>query len=95
MSAAPNLMDAALIADPYGGYGRLREEAPVLRGVAMDGSPAWYVTRQDDVRDLLADHRFVTNPATAGAADPRHAARVPGDPPRVRDQRAGRRARGW
>jgi cytochrome P450 len=71
MSAAPNLMDAALIADPYGGYGRLREEAPVLRGVAMDGSPAWYVTRQDDVRDLLADHRFVTNPATAGAADPR------------------------
>ena len=73
MSAAPNVLDPTLIADPYGGYGRLREEAPVLRGVAMDGSPAWYVTRQEDVRDLLADHRFVTNPASAGAADPRAA----------------------
>jgi cytochrome P450 len=73
MSTAPNLMDAGLIADPYGGYGRLREEAPVLRGVAMDGSPAWYVTRQDDVRAALADHRFVTNPAAAGSADPRAA----------------------
>ena len=73
MTTAPNVMDPGLIADPFGGYGRLREEAPVLRGVAMDGSPAWYVTRQDDVRDLLADHRFVTNPTTAGAADPRAA----------------------
>jgi cytochrome P450 len=68
-TTAPNLMDPALIADPNGGYGRLREEAPVLHGVSFDGSPAWYVTRQEDVRTALADHRFVTDPAAARGAD--------------------------
>jgi cytochrome P450 len=73
-ASEPNLMDPELIADPYGGYGRLREEAPVLRGKTMDGSPAWYVTRQEDVRIALGDHRFVTDPtAVPGVAlnDPR------------------------
>jgi cytochrome P450 len=60
-SLRPDLMDPALIADPYTGYGRLREQAPVLLGRAMDGSPAWYVTRQDDVRAVLGDPRFVNN----------------------------------
>ena len=70
----PNVLDPDLIADPYGGYGRLREEAPVLRGVAIDGSPAWYVTRRDDVRTVLSDHRFVTDVAAAGGgSDPRAA----------------------
>jgi cytochrome P450 len=61
-----------LVADPYAGYGRLREEAPVLRGRFIDGSPAWYVTRQADVRTVLADPRFV-NDATSvsGAVDQR------------------------
>lgn len=62
--AEPNIMDPALIADPVGGYGRLREEAPVLRGRTPDGSPAWYVTRQEDVRTVLGDPRFV-NDATS------------------------------
>ena len=57
----PNLMSPELIADPYTGWGRLRERAPVLRGQALDGSPAWYVTRQDDVRALLTDPRFVND----------------------------------
>ena len=52
-SVEPDLMDSALIADPYGGYGRLREQGPVLRGRTMDGGQAWYVTRQDDVRTVL------------------------------------------
>ncbi|GAA3097378.1 cytochrome P450 [Pseudonocardia yunnanensis] len=60
-SVEPNIMDPALIADPYGGYNRLREEAPVLRGRTPDGSPAWYVTRQEDVRTVLGDPRFVNN----------------------------------
>ncbi|MGI9000187.1 MAG: cytochrome P450 family protein [Pseudonocardia sp.] len=60
-SVEPDLMDPELVADPRGGYGRLREQAPVLRGRAMDGSPAWYVTRQQDVRTVLGDHRFVTS----------------------------------
>jgi cytochrome P450 len=62
-SVEPDLMDPALIADPYGGYGRLREQGPVLRGRTMDGGQAWYVTRQQDVRFVLGDPRFVNNPA--------------------------------
>jgi cytochrome P450 len=57
----PDIMDPALIADPYGGYGRMREEAPVLRGRTVGDFPAWYVTRQEDVRTVLSDPRFVTN----------------------------------
>ena len=49
----PDVMDPGLIADPVGGYGRLREQAPVLRGRAPDGSAAWFVTRQADVRTVL------------------------------------------
>jgi cytochrome P450 len=60
-SVEPNIMDPALIADPFGGYGRLREEGPVLRGRTPDGSPAWYVMRQEDVRTVLGDPRFVNN----------------------------------
>ena len=65
-------MSPELVADPYAGYGRLREEAPVLRGRFVDGSPAWFVTRQADVRTVLADPRFV-NDATSvsGALDQR------------------------
>ena len=76
MTTAPSLTDPALIADPFGGYGRLREEAPVLRGTAFDGSPAWYVTRQEDVRSALSDHRFVMDPDVArgaGSGNPRAA----------------------
>jgi cytochrome P450 len=62
-SVEPDLMDPALIADPYGGYGRLREQGPVLRGRTMDGGQAWYVTRQDDVRTVLGDPRFVNDAA--------------------------------
>ncbi|MFC4943872.1 cytochrome P450 family protein [Pseudonocardia sp. GCM10023141] len=63
-SLEPDLMNPALIADPYGGFGQLREEGPVLRGRGMDGSPTWYVSRYDDVRAVLSDPRFVTS-ATA------------------------------
>ncbi|WP_345602821.1 cytochrome P450 family protein [Pseudonocardia adelaidensis] len=57
----PNIMDPGLIADPAGGYGQLRERAPVVRGTAPDGSPAWFVTRQADVRTVLSDPRFVNS----------------------------------
>jgi cytochrome P450 len=64
----PNMLDPALIADPYGGYGALREEAPVVQGVGPDGStPLWYVTRQDEVRAVLGDPRFVNDPASVRA----------------------------
>ena len=64
-ATGPSMMDPALIADPYGGYGALREQAPVVRGVGPDGStPLWFVTRQDEVRAVLGDPRFVNDPAS-------------------------------
>src|ERR1700754_2167734 len=65
----PDIMDPALIVDPYGGYGRLREEGPVLLGRTPDGSPAWYVTRQEDVRTVLGDPRFVNSATSVPGVD--------------------------
>ena len=62
-----------LIDDPYAGYGRLRERAPLLRGRALDGTAAWYVTRQADVRSVLGDPRFANDPATVPEAEDRRA----------------------
>ncbi|GAB3204892.1 cytochrome P450 family protein [Marinactinospora thermotolerans] len=57
----PHLASPELISDPYGGYARLREQAPVIRGRYLDGSPIWFVTRFDDVRAVLSDPRFLNN----------------------------------
>ncbi|MDC0769438.1 cytochrome P450 family protein [Streptomyces sp. HD] len=61
-------MDLAdgLIDHPYDVYRRLRDTAPVHRIAGPDGSPAWLVTRYDDVREALADPRL--------SLDKRHAA---------------------
>nr|ABR68639.1 Ema-V3 [synthetic construct] len=59
----PNVMDPALIGDPFAGYGALREQGPVVRGRFMDDSPVWFVTRFEEVREVLRDPRFVNNPA--------------------------------
>ncbi|MEJ8634299.1 MULTISPECIES: cytochrome P450 family protein [Streptomyces] len=47
-----------LLTDPYAVYARLRETAPVQRITGPDGSPAWIVTRYEDVRQALADPRL-------------------------------------
>ncbi|MFD4792816.1 cytochrome P450 [Streptomyces anulatus] len=60
----PHAMSEALMTDPYGGYGRLREQAPVVRGRYLDGTPTWFVTRYEDVRALLLDRRLVNTPAS-------------------------------
>ncbi|MET9341978.1 cytochrome P450 [Nonomuraea sp. NPDC003804] len=60
-----NMMDPNLLADPFGGFAALREEAPVLRASFPwldDDTPIWLVTRYDDVRTVLSDHRFVNDP---------------------------------
>ena len=62
--AVPDVMDPALVADPIGAFGRIREAGPVLEGKAPDGSRAWYVTRQEEVRLVLGDPRFVNNAAS-------------------------------
>jgi cytochrome P450 len=53
-------MDLAdgLLEHPYDVYRRLRESAPVHRITGPDGTPAWLVTRYDDVRAALADPRL-------------------------------------
>nr|WP_223245396.1 cytochrome P450 [Streptomyces sp. CBMA156] len=55
----------SLIADPYGGYTRLRAGTPVHRVVGPDGLPFWLVTRYQDVRQALADPRFALDKAHA------------------------------
>ncbi|MEU3606835.1 cytochrome P450 [Streptomyces sp. NPDC035033] len=74
LDAEPHAMHPDLMADPFGGYGRLRERAPVVHGRYLDGTPAWFVTRHDDVRALLHDRRLVNTPASVPGAtgdDPR------------------------
>ncbi|MEU5103615.1 cytochrome P450 [Streptomyces sp. NPDC021354] len=52
---------AELTADPYGGFGRIREEAPVALARVADGRNAWVITRYEDVVSVLTDERFVSN----------------------------------
>ncbi|GAA4674646.1 cytochrome P450 [Pseudonocardia yuanmonensis] len=72
---APALTDPELLADPWHAFGRLREQAPVLRsrfGYGADEAPLWLVTRYADVRAVLSDPRFVNDPANApGGRDTR------------------------
>ncbi|MFJ8011247.1 cytochrome P450 [Streptomyces sp. NPDC096339] len=51
-------LQGELIEHPYSVYERLRETAPVCRITGTDGTPAWLVTRYDDVREALADPRL-------------------------------------
>ncbi|MET8545691.1 cytochrome P450 [Kitasatospora sp. NPDC004799] len=62
---SPDLSLTSLIADPYGGYARLRADAPVHRVVGPDGLPFWLVTRYADVRQGLADPRLALDKAHA------------------------------
>ncbi|KAA8882940.1 cytochrome P450 [Nocardia colli] len=50
--------DADYLVDPYVVHRKLRESAPVHRVVLPDGSEAWLVTREADVRRGLADPRL-------------------------------------
>ncbi|MGW3116209.1 cytochrome P450 family protein [Streptomyces sp. NPDC001107] len=63
-------MDPAdgLLDHPYDVYRRLRETTPVHRIAGPDGTPAWLVTRYEDVRAALADPRLSLDKrhATAG-----------------------------
>ena len=69
-SPAPDMTDPAFVAALADGLADVREHAPLVAGKAFDGTPAWFVTRQDDVRAVLADPRFVNSPDTVpgGAA---------------------------
>ncbi|MFD9374292.1 cytochrome P450 [Streptomyces sp. NPDC059999] len=51
-------LQGELIEHPYSVYERLRDSAPVCRITGTDGTPAWLVTRYEDVREALADPRL-------------------------------------
>ncbi|MEV6560550.1 cytochrome P450 [Nocardia sp. NPDC051756] len=50
--------DAEYLVDPYVVHRKLRESAPVHRVALPDGTEAWLVTREADVRRGLADSRL-------------------------------------
>ncbi|NLU66159.1 cytochrome P450 [Streptomyces sp. HNM0574] len=67
-------MEPELLADPFAGYGALRERGPVLRGRYLDDTPVWLVTRFEEVRSVLRDQRFVNSVTSVpgyGGDDPR------------------------
>ncbi|GLW98427.1 cytochrome P450 [Microtetraspora sp. NBRC 16547] len=65
-----DMMDPDLLRDPFRGYSRIREQAPVTRAVfAGVSTPIWLVTRFDDVQTVLSDQRFVNNPANVPGMD--------------------------
>ncbi|HET8659337.1 MAG TPA: cytochrome P450 [Micromonosporaceae bacterium] len=53
-----------MVADPYAGFGRIREEAPIVRARMWDGNLVWLVTRYDEVGTVLMDRRFVNSSAS-------------------------------
>lgn len=62
-----DLFSPEVVADPFGWYARLREEpgpntGTLNIGVMMGGPEMWLVTRYEDVRQVLTDPRFLTNP---------------------------------
>lgn len=65
-----DMMDPELMRDPFGGYSRMREQAPLVRGSFFGrGTPLWLATRYDDVKMVLGDARFVNNPASVPDLD--------------------------
>ncbi|MFD0486354.1 hypothetical protein ACFQ0O_03985 [Saccharopolyspora spinosporotrichia] len=61
----PVEIDDEFVTCPHAAYARLREQGPVHRAVAPDGSRVWLVTRYDDVRAALADSRLSLDKAHA------------------------------
>jgi cytochrome P450 len=57
------MTDEQLVQDPFTGYSRIRERAPLVRGFMPRVDPAWIVTRYHDVKLVLGDPRFVIDSA--------------------------------
>ncbi|MFC6081833.1 cytochrome P450 family protein [Sphaerisporangium aureirubrum] len=64
------LLDPELMRDPFTAYARIRERAPLVQGSFLGQDQLlWLVTRYDDVKTVLGDHRFVNNPAHVPGLD--------------------------
>ncbi|MFY0513137.1 cytochrome P450 family protein [Streptomyces anulatus] len=67
-----DLLDPQLMRDPARTFSRVRERAPLVRGVMPGVDPMWVATRYEDVRRVLSDPRFVADPAQVPGAEPNH-----------------------
>ena len=66
-SSVPNLpMVRTCPFDPPPEYKQLRAEQPISRVRTLRGDLAWVITRDQDIRAVLADKRFSSNPLAAG-----------------------------
>ncbi|QMU70619.1 cytochrome P450 [Streptacidiphilus sp. P02-A3a] len=74
--SVPAHFDGDLLADPHGGYARLRQAGPVHRTTTPDGAPVWLVTRYPDVRAALADPRLSLDKRSARSGG-EHGASMP------------------
>nr|AXL05672.1 cytochrome P450 [uncultured bacterium]AXL05681.1 cytochrome P450 [uncultured bacterium] len=62
-SAEPvDLFSPEVVADPFGAHARVREAPTLQLGGFMGGPPMFLAARYDDVRQVLTDPRFLTNP---------------------------------
>ncbi|GAA0580613.1 cytochrome P450 [Paractinoplanes ferrugineus] len=52
--------------DPPPRYAELRAKEPVSRATLWDGTSAWLISRQDDIRALLSDSRVVVDALSPG-----------------------------
>ncbi len=78
----PDIASAAFKANPFPFFARLQSQEPVFRYILSDGTPAWLLTRYEDVVRLLADERFAKN--RYAAMTPEQVRRQPWVPPMFR-----------
>jgi cytochrome P450 PksS len=77
-----NIVSPQFKANPFPLFARLRAEQPVFRATLPDKTPAWLVTRYEDVALSLKDERFVER--RANALTPEQLRRQPWVPPMFR-----------
>ena len=68
--AFPGQRDRSHPLDPPPEYAQMRSEEPLAAATLWDGTETWLATRYDDVRAVLLDTRFSSDPANPGF--PRH-----------------------
>ncbi|MFE0023229.1 cytochrome P450 [Amycolatopsis sp. NPDC059021] len=69
-SAEPvDLFSPEVVADPWGAHARVREAPTLQIGGFMGGPPMYLAARYEDVRQVLMDPRFLTNPLPDSPAE--------------------------
>ncbi|WP_067800093.1 cytochrome P450 family protein [Actinomadura formosensis] len=64
-----DLFSPEVVADPFGAHARVREAPTLQIGGFMGGPPMYLAARYEDVRQVLTDRRFLTNPLDDSPAE--------------------------